>query len=157
MTVTTLETDLVWTRAIVRERIREALINLRRMKLDPEDMPAGLRTISLERNYRPDFDDAFAAAVDEVAEKGAQAPPRVRLGPPDPIAIDRMYEAIEWLYWLNNTQRAIVSRKALNRAGNLPRLYRKDRTTINRWHNHSLDRILRRLIAEGVRVREAEG
>lgn len=149
--------ELVWTRAIVRDRIKEAAYNLRRMPpLTDRDRPAQYRIVSLERNYRPAFDDAFAAAVEEVGEKGKQDAPPVRLGPPDAIAIDRMYEVLDWLMWLNKTQKRIVFCKAIKKGGLLPRQYRCDRTTINRWHNHTLDMITRRLTVQGVRVREAE-
>lgn len=100
----------IWTRDHVRLRLREAMGTLARLPMTDRDRPALVRVYAVQ-TVTP-WSEAWANALDEIAEHGRQLAPEVSVGPPSPGAIDRMDECLEWLLWLKPRDRLIVSMKA---------------------------------------------
>ena len=84
--------DIHWTPTLVEERLEEAADTLKRL---PEERVRGF--FGTWPPVVRDFWEAFGR--DEV---------RLRRGPPQPAAIDRMDEALVWLSWLEPDDARIV-------------------------------------------------
>ena len=100
----------IWTPEHVRLRLREAMGTLSRLPLTGRDRPALIRVYRIQ-TVTP-WSEAWANALEEIARHGHQLAPKVPRGPPSPGAITRMDECLEWMWWLDERERLIVTCKA---------------------------------------------
>lgn len=84
--------EVKWTPSLVEDRLIEAADVMKRLP-----------------NVRvPGHFNTWPAMMAEFSDLVGREPERLRRGPPAPDAISRMEEALQWLRWLEPTERKIV-------------------------------------------------
>ncbi len=129
-----------WDAEAVKDYLAEAADTLRRLPMDRSARPAQLRA-------------GWPEVVHSYAEAGTNEAPELRISPPDPIAIARLDRVLEWMLWIPEDSRLIVSARAHGLSW--PRIAERDgrsERTLRYRYEDAIDAILSRLRATTPRI-----
>lgn len=118
----------------IRERIREAVETLRRMRFPAGAVPAG-------------YGSGWPEVIQDYWEVYAMHAPRLSRFAPGPTAIRRMDEAMRWFYMVENARhrKALLLRSIPLSARRVGKILGVQKDTAIRWENQAVASIEARL------------
>jgi len=127
---------------VIELRLREAVLTLKRVRGNGRDMPAGFTS-----SWPPVVHDWQAYGGE--AMKKRQEDATNRPAAPTPGAIDRMDQALQWLWWVPNGSRIVVVARATGVSwGVLVKKTGHSQIEVRTRHKVAIETILEKLIDE---------